>query len=188
MRSESRMIRISVSALSSEPSSNHVAKAKRLITLVLHGLEQIGCDNVVFYIGGYAGLMKVAVDTILEHNSEHAIVAILPIEYENTRMPSKVIQVRTGMSFQNRNPILVRSGDFLLSLGGGAGTIMEVYNAVALGKMVLHLVKTGTASDYLYNSYPDGVIDPLRKGKVTYADPDEPESKRVVNSFLSQYC
>ncbi len=180
-------INISISALSSEPSYEHVKKAEELLDILLSLLEERECTPA-FFIGGYTGLMKKAVDYILKSSPDSTIVAITPIEYEDLHTPEKLVIVKTGMSFQNRNPILVRSGDFLLALGGGSGTIMEIYNAIALGKDVVLLTKTGSPSDHFQKTFPDGKPDPFRDGRIFYCDLDNGMCRKTLTRIVTTYC
>jgi len=182
-----KKIAISISALSNEPSQDHLRRATKLVEATMDALHKLNCTPV-FYIGGYKGLMRYAVDTILRIDPTTTIVAILPVEYENMKHPSQVIAVKTGMSFQNRNPILVRSGDILVALGGGSGTIMEVFNAIALGKTVVMLTDTGTPSDFIEKSFPEGHPDPYRTGKMVYVDPDNSDASQTLRNILSKTC
>ncbi len=180
-------INISISALSSKPSYEHTSKAEKLLDMLLSLLKEKGCV-FTFFVGGYTGLMKSAVDHILNVAPSSTIVAITPIEYENLHTPENLVIVKTGMSFQNRNPILVRSGDFLLALGGGSGTIMEIYNAIALGKEVVLLTNTGSPSDHFQRTFPDGKPDPFREGRIIYCDPDNDMCEQALKRLVKTYC
>ncbi len=54
---------------------------------------------------------------------------------------------------------MVRSSDVLVALGGGAGTIIEVLLAYAMGKPAYVLVGTNLSSDALPKAFPEYVDD-----------------------------
>ncbi len=171
-------ISIAVSAYSSEPSENHLKKALEIIDVVL---EHFGLGRIVWFLGGYKGLMKYVVNHLLERGEK--VVLILPLEYEREVFPRNVIVVRTGMTFPNRNTVMVRSGDALLSLGGGAGTIMETIAALEMGRTVISLVGTGLPSDNLVKAFPGPVFDARKKGKIFYVNTPE-EAKNILGQYF----
>ena len=113
MRSMRHVLRIAVSAYSGIPPEELVSETRRF-------LEELAerCWPYRLYVGGYRGLMKTVVDEALKLGV--TVTAIIPVEYEEDEYPEEVVTVHTGMSFKGRNVILVRSGELLAALGGGA--------------------------------------------------------------------
>ncbi len=154
----SKYLKISISATSSIPTQEHLRKAVSIVKETYRILK----GKVVFYVGGYVGLMKEVVDELLSINAR--VVLIIPIEYEDSYFPNEAIIVKTGMSFAGRNVILARTGDVLLALGGGSGSIMEVIAALEMGKKVALLVDTGCLTDLLQKAFKEGIVDERKKG------------------------
>ncbi len=160
------MIQIGVAAYSGRPDPVHVEKAKRVIGGIAEKLE-----NVAFVLGGYRGLMRIAVDEGLKRGSR--VILVLPREYEGDIVPEECILVKTGMDFKTRSCILLRSCSILVALGGASGTLMEIVTAIGLGINVFQLVNTGLPTDELMKAYPTGMIDPILKSRIRYfADPN----------------
>jgi len=172
---------ISISALSSEPAREHLKKATDALYSLIAELEKRGCKPI-FFLGGYKGLMKYLTDILLEKG--YQVVHILPLEYENLDRPENIIGVQTGMTFQNRNPIMVRSGEILVCMGGGAGSIMEVITGIALGKKVFLLTGTNMPSDSLENSYPDGKVDERKNGRIFFVSKPEELGKIIMQNLM----
>ena len=154
----SKHLKISISATSSAPSQEHLRKALEVVKELYRLLK----GRAVFYVGGYVGLMKEVVDELLSINAK--VVLILPIEYEGLYVPEEAVIVRTGMSFSGRNVVLVRTGDLLLALGGGSGSLMEVIAALEMGKKVALLTGTGCLTDSLRNAFNEGIVDERKRG------------------------
>ena len=155
---------ISISAFSGEPP-------KKLATAVEEAIRGLIRCSKVFFVGGYVGLMKVAVDSIIAGGA--VPVLILPIEYEAEHYPKGVIPVKTGMSYRGRNVVLVRSGDVLVAFGGGPGTIMEIITAYSEGRPVYLLVGHGMPSDALAKAFPEGRIGDGPQLIFYYNDPNK---------------
>ncbi|MEM0494024.1 MAG: hypothetical protein QXU72_02010 [Thermofilum sp.] len=134
---------VGVAALGTEPPGELAEKA-RLFVRELAGL----CGReVCLALGGYWGLMKVVVDEALRLGL--LVILFPPVEREDVAFPEGVVVVRTGSSFRVRSVFLCRSSDVLVSLGGEAGTMQEVFTAYLEGVPVLALGGTGLSSDRL---------------------------------------
>ena len=79
---------------------------------------------------------------------------------------------------------MVRSGEILVCMGGGAGSIMEVITGVALGKKVFLLTGTNMPSDSLKKSYPDGIVDERKNGRIFYVSRPEELGKIIMQNFM----
>ena len=107
------------------------------------------CDPVIL-VGGYWGVMKTVVDEALARNLR--VVMVLPVSKCDVRVPG-VISICTGMDFRERSTILVRSGDVVIALGGGIGTILEIALAYAYEIPAIVLRDTGMATDRLEDDW-----------------------------------
>ena len=167
-------MQVVVAAHSSEPSRDVVEKAKAFV----RELAKCGRE-ITLLLGGYWGLMKVVVDEALDLGMR--VVVVLPLEREDVEVPKGVIRVNTGCEYRCRSVVLVRSGDVLVSLGGGSGTMAEMLMAYAMGIPVFALVNTGMYSDELARAFPE-YFDERRAVKINYFS-DPGELARAVCSF-----
>jgi uncharacterized protein (TIGR00725 family) len=154
---------IAIAAYSGPPSERHASAAR----IIIGELSRYCLDDVVIAVGGYWGLMKTIVDEALSHGFR---VVVYPYaEREDLDYPGEAIVVKTGLTPEARSILLVRSGDILIALGGGVGTMIEVLLAYSMGKPV-YLLKTGLASDKLEVFAP--YIDERRLAELkVYEDP-----------------
>ncbi len=159
------MVSIAVSAYSGFPSKKHLKLSFKSVDSTINALNS---EQRVWFLGGYKGLMEKIVDYLLSLGEK--VVLILPLEYELEHLPSQTIRIKTGMTFPNRNVIMVRSGDFLLALGGGAGSLMEVIAGIEMGKKVFLMVDTGLPTDILANIVDSPIIDSRKRGELYFFD------------------
>jgi len=148
------MLQIGVAAYSGTPSYQHIACGREFVDVVA---EKCG-GECALVLGGYTGLMQVIVDRAIEKGLP--VMLVLPREYESGKFPHKVLLVRTGMDSLTRSMILVRSSDVLVALGGGIGTIVEVFGAYGMFVPIVLVSKTGLPTDRIAEMFGDGVIDP----------------------------
>ncbi|QPG51232.1 LOG family protein [Saccharolobus solfataricus] len=165
---------ISIAAHSEESNHELAEKARKFV-------RSIKPCNPILLLGGYWGLMRVVVDEALRENIK--TVLILPIEKENIEIPREVICIKSGCEFRCRSVILVRSGDLLVSLGGGVGTEIEIMMAYAMGKPIYALTNTGLSTDYFAKSFPD-YIDDRKIVKVKYFDNVERMAEEICEDEI----
>lgn len=134
---------IGIAALGTEPPSELAEKAR----LFLRELARLCGRGVCIALGGYWGLMKVVADEALQLGFPTLVFP--PAEREEASFPEGVIVIRTGSSYRVRSVFLCRTSDVLVSLGGEAGTMQEVFTAYLEGVPVLMLGGTGLSSDRL---------------------------------------
>ncbi|KSW11338.1 hypothetical protein CF15_00245 [Pyrodictium occultum] len=152
-----------VAAYSGEPPAGLVEAARRLV----EGLA--GCEpRPAVLLGGYRGLMKVVADSAVEAGLQLAFV--IPGEYEEDPYPRGSLVVRTGLGPRERSSVLVRSGDALVVLGGGVGTLAEVLLACSYGVPVFYLRGYGLPSDRFAECFAEGSIDPRVGRCIEYFD------------------
>ncbi|MCH4814750.1 MAG: LOG family protein [Saccharolobus sp.] len=165
---------ISIAAHSEEPNSELAEKARKFV-------RSIKACNPTLLLGGYWGLMKVVVDEALKENMK--TVLILPIEREDVTIPRDVISIKSGCEFRCRSVILVRSGDILVSLGGGVGTEIEIMIAYAMGKPIFALSNTGLSTDQFAKAFPE-YIDDRKVIKIRYFEDSEEMAKEICKSEM----
>ena len=155
---------VAVAAYSGDPPTELVAKATKFINTLA---SKCG-ENIVLAFGGYWGLMKVMVDEAIKLGMK--VLIFPPIEREEWVFPGEAIVVKTGTGFRLRSVALVRTGDVLVAMGGGAGTIQEIVTAYAEGKDIFLLTPTGLASDRIASLAP--YIDERRLARLKiFSDP-----------------
>jgi uncharacterized protein (TIGR00725 family) len=165
------MYRISFAAHSDPPTKDLYEDIKKLIKYLVDLLDH----NMIFYLGGYYGTMKVIADEACKYGVKS--VFILP--YSITEIPEVpreecYIPVYTGLSMRQRSETLVLSGDVLVAVGGYAGTIIEIFIAYSNNKNSYVLTGYNYPSDLLeqvFNPY----IDPRRNATIKYyrRDPEK---------------
>lgn len=135
-------------------------------------------DEVKMISGGDGGLMRIASKEFVERGGE--TIGIIPLEDEDRRpgdprhSPYNTISIKTGITFQARSIMLVRSSHSFVVLGGGAGTILEAFLAYIYGIPLVILEGTGYPSDKLREFAEDGYLDHRRVIRAFFTeDPEE---------------
>ena len=168
-------MQLSIAAHSEEPNEELVEKVRIFI-------KNVKKCNPTLLLGGYWGLMKTIVDEAIKEGLR--VVLILPIEMENVKLPEKVITIKSACDFRCRSVILVRSGDALVSLGGGVGTEIEIMIAYAMGKPIYALTKTGLSTDYFAKVFPE-YIDDRKIIQIKYFEDPEKLANEVCKGRIS---
>jgi uncharacterized protein (TIGR00725 family) len=135
-------------------------------------------DEVKLLSGGDGGLMKIVCKEFVEHGGE--TIGFIPVEDEGRKPgdprynPYNTIRILTGVTFQTRSIMLVRSSYSFVVLGGGAGTIIEAYLAYLYAIPLIILTGTGYPSDNLEKICIDGYLDHRRIIRVYFiGEPEE---------------
>ncbi|MET1128694.1 MAG: LOG family protein [Thermoproteota archaeon] len=160
-------MQVAVAAYSGDLGQPYRREAQRFVERVA---ELCGRDTVMF-LGGYRGLMRVVADEALKAGLQ--VVFVIPVDYEADSYPAGSVVVRTGLGPRERSAVLVRSGDVVVALGGGLGTLFEVFLAVSYGKRILMLRGFGAPSDKFADCYSDGVVDERFAARVEYYESGE---------------
>jgi len=157
--------RIAIAASSDEPGQE-LLEASRAFIGALRGC----LGSFIIYLGGYWGLMR--------HIAEYACSSGIPCVFilpENPREdpPRKpcFYPVYTGLSMRQRSETLVMSGDVLASLGGGVGTVVEIFMAYANSIPSYVLLGYGLDSDRVEVFAPYADYRGLAEIKVFRRDP-----------------
>ncbi len=128
-------------------------------------------DDATLFLGGYWGLMRDVAEAARAEGIR--VVFILPRD-PPVEVPDVggFIPVDTGLDYQARSHVLVRSSDALAVLGGEIGTILEALLAYSYGRPVVILRRTGMSTDGLEGAFPLG-FDRRRLAPVRYVDSPE---------------
>ncbi|BBD72343.1 hypothetical protein HS1genome_0732 [Sulfodiicoccus acidiphilus] len=111
------------------------------------------------------------------------VVFILPY-FEDAPRRRGFIPVRTGMEPRARSVLICASADVLVSLGGEAGTITEVFMAYGMGKPVVVLKGTGMSTDRLAEAFGER-LDSRRSAVVKYVDTPEEAGLEAIRLGLT---
>ncbi|MEM2069077.1 MAG: TIGR00725 family protein [Nitrososphaerota archaeon] len=146
-------------------------------------------DEVRLLSGGDGGLMRIACEEFVKHGGE--TIGIIPIEDEERKPgdprynPHNTMRILTGVTFQTRSIMLVRSSYSFVVLGGGAGTIIEAYLAYLYAIPLIIMTGTGYPSDNLEKTCIDGYLDHRRITR-PYFTRDPEETADLAYKFGSQ--
>lgn len=130
--------------------------------------------SIVVVCGGGSGVMEAACRGAVKAGG--TTVGILPGERRNEANPYCTIVIPTGLSHA-RNALTVLAADFVVAIGGGAGTLSEISLAWIHGKPVLALRGSGGWADKVAGT----AIDSRRKEPVVAcADLDQLEREALA--------
>jgi uncharacterized protein (TIGR00725 family) len=112
--------------------------------------EEVGAllakHGIVVVTGGRSGVMEAACRGAMKAGG--LTVGIIPTEEHADANPWCTIVVPTGLSHA-RNALTVLAGDFVIALGGAAGTLSEISLAWIYNKPILTLQGSGGWADKL---------------------------------------
>ncbi len=160
------------------PTPKSIEKARRFgEKLSEHG------EEVFLISGGDGGLMRVASEAFVKGGGK--TIGILPIEDEG-RVPGdprynpyNTIPILSGMTFQSRSIMLVRSSHSFVVLGGGAGTLIEAFLAYIYRIPLIILTGTGYITDRLEDFAQDGHLDHRKVNKAIFTDDPEEAAEKA---------
>ena len=139
-------------------------------------------DEVKLLTGGDGGLMKIVSKAFVERGGE--TIGIIPLEDEGRPLshprynPYNTMTIKTGVTFQARSIILVRSSDSFVILGGGAGTFIEAFLAYLYRIPLIVIEETGYPTDKLKELAMEGYLDHRKLTKAYFTeDPGEAAEK-----------
>jgi uncharacterized protein (TIGR00725 family) len=90
----------------------------------------------IIVCGGGRGVATSVADAA--HASGGMCIGLLPGEDAADAAPGVTVPIATGMGHL-RNPLIVRSSDAIIAIGGGYGTLSEIAFALVLGKPIVAL-------------------------------------------------
>lgn len=132
---------------------------KSLAHLCVQLGRELGKRYTVF-TGGRNGVMELVAKGVREVGG--ICVGILPWDGSDANEYNSVV-VATGLDFQMRSFIMIKSVDFVISVGGEIGTAIEILAAYANMKPVILLRNTGGWTDRIVNVLIDGLYLDNRK-------------------------
>jgi uncharacterized protein (TIGR00725 family) len=90
----------------------------------------------ILVCGGMGGVMEAAAKGAAAAGG--VSIGILPTDDRSTANPYLTVSIPTGFS-HGRNYLVVKSGEGVIAIGGGAGTMSEIGLALKLGRPVVLL-------------------------------------------------
>ncbi|MFO7881601.1 MAG: TIGR00725 family protein [Kosmotogaceae bacterium] len=133
--------------------------------------------NFRIFTGGRDGVMELVAQGARSANGE--VIGILPFEEQGNKHNS--LNILTGMDYLTRSLLIVRSCDYVLSIGGEIGTLYEIVSAYACGKTVILMRGTGGWTDRITSILIDGKYLDNRK----IAPLEQVSSLEELENFLT---
>ncbi|RLI40367.1 TIGR00725 family protein, partial [Candidatus Bathyarchaeota archaeon] len=100
--------------------------------------------------------------------------------------PYNTMVIKTGVTFQARSIMLVRSSNSFVILGGGAGTMIEALLAYLYGIPLIVIEETGYPTDKLKDLAVDGYLDHRKLTKTYFTEDPEEAAEKAYTSAKSR--
>ncbi|MGC9771278.1 TIGR00725 family protein [Fervidobacterium islandicum] len=142
--------------------------------------QELGKRYTVF-TGGRNGVMELVSKGVKSVGG--FCVGVLPWEGEDANEFNDLV-VKTGLDFQMRSFVLVKSVDAVVSIGGEIGTALEILASYANGKPVILLRGTGGWTDRIATVLIDGKYLDNRKLSEVYQAWSVDEVIDILDSIL----
>jgi uncharacterized protein (TIGR00725 family) len=113
-------------------------------------------NGYVIVCGGLGGVMEAVCKGAHQSASYQfgCTIGILPGENADAANAYIDIVIPTGMGIA-RNALVVHSGDIIIAIGGGSGTLSELAMAWQMGKKIIAVNQFGGWAEKLAGSQPD---------------------------------
>lgn len=137
--------------------------------------REIAKADAVLITGGKGGVMNAASKGAKDGNG--FTVGILPESILEHANPNVDVAITTGIGYA-RNYINICSGDAIISIGGGGGTLSEIGFAIALKKPLILLKGTGGVTDLIARE-----ISKMETTNITVAE-NASEVMKLISSAI----
>ncbi len=118
-------------------------KIKKISSLAVEIGKRIAENGHTLFTGGRDGIMELVSKGAKDAGGK--VIGVLPDkEMGNIYLDTRI---DTGMDFTMRSLILVKSVDFVISLGGEVGTLFEIISAYCYEKPIILFEGTGGWTD-----------------------------------------
>lgn len=131
---------------------------KDLYELAFQAGFLLGKEGAIIYTGGLGGVMEAASKGAKEAGA--ITVGILPGSKAEEANPYVDIHILTDMSHA-RNVILIKSSEFVVSIGGGYGTLSEIALALKMWKPVIGLKTWENIPGIYYVNSPQEILSKI---------------------------
>ena len=142
--------------------------------------REIAMKGAILLTGGGDGVMEAASKGAKENNG--LVVGILPgdsLDYANEYID---IPITTGLAFDYRSLILVRSSDVIIMIAGGNGTLGELSAAYLNEKPVVVVETTGGWATKVKEVVYDGkYLDERKTIHIDFSDTAETAVEMAIN-------
>lgn len=105
--------------------------------------QELGKLGVVVLTGGRDGVMHLVSKGAAENGA--VVIGITP--YKDGGLTPFAIEISTGLDMAMRSGVLLNSSDVVISIGGAAGTAIEIFMAYSYRKPLILLQGTGGWTD-----------------------------------------
>ena len=143
------MLQVAVIGYSGPIDRSPVAELHGVCDFVGRVLAQRGHCVIT---GGRDGVMELVARNASAHGA--TVIGVLPIA--NDGNDHNHIEIRTGMDFALRSLIITKSADVVISIGGEAGTLLEIVSAYSYGQRLILMKGTGGWTDRIIPVMIDG--------------------------------
>jgi uncharacterized protein (TIGR00725 family) len=134
-------VRIGIIGYSGAVSLPHVKRLEPLISILIPQLVDMGA---LIYTGGRDGVMELVFK--YADASGGKVVGVLP---SNSDIANGHVIVNTGLDMIGRSIPLIKSVDIVVAMGGGSGTLVEMFMANSYGKPLFIPQGSGEWTDRL---------------------------------------
>ncbi len=174
-----REIKVGVIGYSGDINSEPLSS---LVELCIELGRELGKRYVVF-TGGRDGVMELVTKGVSEVNGFS--VGVLPWEGSDANEYNSLV-INTGLDFQMRSFILVKSVDVVISIGGEIGTGVEILAAYANRKPVILFRGTGGWTDRVVSVLIDDKYLDNRKLAPVYQAYSVQEVIQIIEKIASE--
>lgn len=130
--------------------------------------KEIALQEGVLLSGGRDGVMEAASKGAKEHGGY--TVGIMPGLTREEANPYLDVALTTGLGFDIRSDVLIRSSDVIIMINGGNGTFNEASTAYLWGKPIIVFEGTGGWADKIKEVAEEGkYLDQRKNVKLRYA-------------------
>lgn len=123
--------------------SIELSPVRELSTVCFEVAKAIVSRGHTIITGGRNGVMELVSASVSERAGR--VIGILPFDEEGNEYNQ--LRVRTGLDFALRSLIITKSADVVVSIGGEAGTLLEIVSAYSYAKSVILMKGTGGWTD-----------------------------------------
>lgn len=134
-------------------------KIKKISEKTIKLGELLAKNGHHIFNGGRDGIMELISKGAKKYNG--IVTGVLPWEDEGNEYLD--YEIKTGLDFSMRSFILLKSVDAVVSIGGEAGTGIEILGAYAYSKPLILLKNSGGWTDRIINNLIDGKYIDNRK-------------------------
>ncbi|MBO8160744.1 MAG: TIGR00725 family protein [Thermosipho sp. (in: Bacteria)] len=139
-------------------------------------------ERFIVLSGGRDGVMEEIAKGVRQVNGQ--IIGILPFEEKGNKF--NTLEIKTGLDFQMRSFVLIKSVDAVISIGGEIGTAIEILSAYANKKPIILFNGTGGWTDRIQKVLIEGKYLDNRKLSEVYIANSINEVLEILETILGE--